>query len=426
MTCWAAGPQLNLAAIAPFGLLLAAIAILPLAYGHWWHRNRNKAVIAALISVPLAIYLLFLPGGPNELAHGLEEYVEFIALVGSLYIIAGGIVLVGDLNARPLVNVAFLAGGAVLANVIGTIGASILLIRPLLRTNLDRHNKKHLPVFFIIVVSNCGGLLMPLGPPLFLGFLKGVDFWWGLRLWPQWLLVNGYVLALFYLWDLWAYRRETPRDRSDEAIHIHPLRLFGWALNGPLMLGVIAAVILKKHWPAFPVCELLMLACAGASLIFTPRSVHEANRFTWRPIVEVAVLFAAIFVTMVPVLVLLDQHGKNVPISEPWQFFWLTGLFSSGLDNAPTYMAMAKLAAVGTGCATLSELSAQHVNLLAAVSCGAVFMGANSYIGNGPNFMVKAIAEESDYKMPSFFGYIALVAAILTPIYVAISWLFFV
>lgn len=422
----AAAPQLNFATASPFALLLAVIAIGPLVFGHWWHRNRNKGFVAALVGVPIAIYLLFIPQGPEALRHGVEEYLQFIILIGSLYIIAGGIALTGDLNARPRVNLLFLACGALLANVIGTTGASMLLIRPLLRSNSERQNTSHLPVFFIMIVSNCGGLLTPIGdPPLFLGFLAGVDFWWNLRMWPQWLIVNGYLLTLFYLWDRGAWRRETLRDQLLEQQRVHPLRLYGWQINIPLMLGVITAVVLKKYIPLFPICEIIMVVCAMASLLFTRPSVREANHFAWAPIIEVAVIFAAIFVTMIPVLVLLNQHGKSIPIAEPWQYFWITGVLSSGLDNAPTYFAMAKLAVVSSGLESLPQLSIHEPDLLAAVSCGAVFMGANSYIGNGPNFMVKAIAEESGYRMPSFFGYILQATAILLPIYVVVSLCYF-
>ncbi len=423
----AVGPQINFVALAPFGLLLAAIALLPLILGEWWHKNRNKAIFAFLVGAPIAIYLWSLPKGTEALWHGFEEYVQFIALIFSLYVIAGGIVLTGDLNATPRINLGYLAVGALIANIIGTTGASMLLIRPLLRTNRDRHNKSHLPIFFILIVSNCGGLLTPLGdPPLFMGFLRGVDFWWNLRLAPQWFLVNGYLLALFYVWDYRAYARETPRDRREEERHVHPLGVYGWKLNGFLMLCIVGAVIAKKDMTVFPVSELIMLACAIVSWVFTPQSVRAGNHYSWQPIIEVAVLFAAIFTTMIPVLVTLTQHGKGVHLTNGWEYFWLTGLFSSGLDNAPTYMAMANLAAVSNNCDGLRELSLQRPELLAAVSCGAVFMGANSYIGNGPNFMVKAIADHSGYHMPSFFGYVLMAGAILMPVYLLATLLFFI
>jgi Na+/H+ antiporter NhaD/arsenite permease-like protein len=302
----------------------------------------------------------------------------------------------------------------------------MLLVRPLLRTNRDRHVKAHLPVFFIVIVSNCGGLLTPLGdPPLFLGFLGGVDFSWTLHLAPQWLMVNGYLLTLFYFTDRRAWRRETLQDVRDEQIHVHPLRLYGWMLNLPLMLGVVGAVLAKKHITVFPICEIIMVLCAAVSWRFTRRSVREANEYDWAPLLEVGILFIAIFITMVPLLALLREHGRAVALTEPWQYFWVTGLFSSGLDNAPTYVALANLAAVNAGVEDLHTLSLARPDLLAAVSCGAVFFGANSYIGNGPNFMVKAIAESHGYSLPGFFRYVMMTALILVPVYGALTVLFF-
>jgi Na+/H+ antiporter NhaD/arsenite permease-like protein len=423
---FAAGLAVPPATAVPFLLLLAAIAVLPLTSGHWWHKNRNKAILAALIIVPVLVLMLMNPGGDAAIVHGLEEYVQFIALVGSLYVIAGGIALTGDLEGTPRVNAAFLAGGAVLANVIGTTGASMLLIRPLMKTNSEREHIRHIPVFFILIVSNCGGLLTPLGdPPLFLGFLAGVDFWWNLQLAPQWAFVNACLLIQFVIWDTIAHRRETAKALRSDETRIHPLRLYGWKVNVPLMLGVIAAVILKKYVATPMLCEAVMVLCAGLSVALTPRSVRDANEFSWGPVLEVAILFLAIFISMVPVMALLREHGKSIPVTHAWQFFWLTGVFSSMLDNAPTYMAMGQLAATVQGLEGIRELSLARADLLAAVSCGAVFMGANSYIGNGPNFMVKAIVEEAGKPMPSFFGYVALAAAITVPVYLATTLLFF-
>jgi len=424
----AAGPPLDPPAWAagPFALLLAAVALLPLVAGRWWHRNRNKGVVAGAVAGAVALFLLTQPGGTAALLHGLEEYASFIVLLTALYVIAGGIVLAGDLPARPRTNTLFLAGGAVLANVIGTTGASMVLIHPVLRTNSARENTRHVPVFFIFVVSNCGGLLTPLGdPPLFLGFLRGVDFFWTARLWPQWLLVNGLVLAVFYVWDRRAYAREREEDRKREADRVHPLRLRGLGLNGPLMAGAVLAVLGKKVVPWFPASELLLAGLAAASWRATPKSLRHANSFSWEPIVEVAVLFLGIFVAMVPALALLGRHGDRLGVTEPWQYFWLTGLLSSGLDNAPTYVTTAELGAVVARADGLGGLAATAPAVLAAVSCGAVFMGANSYIGNGPNFMVKAIAEKAGYRMPSFFGYVVYAAAVLGPVFVLVTVLFF-
>lgn len=411
----------------PFAALLLGIAVLPLVVGHWWHANRSKGIVTAGLALPVAVFLLSQPGGTGALLHGLEEYVSFIALLTALYVIAGGIVVAGDLPAHPLTNVLFLACGAVLANAIGTTGASMVLIHPLLRTNSERKHTKHLPVFFIFIVSNCAGLLTPFGdPPLFLGFLRGVDFFWTFQLWPQWLIVNGILLALFYLIDKRAYNRESPADIKIDEERVHPLRVRGLIYNAPLMIGAILAVLAKKFGLAFPSTELILLLLAGASWVITPRSMRHANRFSWDPILEVAILFIGIFITMVPALALLDRYGESMGVTEPWQFFWLTGVLSSGLDNAPTYLTMGELGVAVRHVDGFPGLAEQAPLLLAAVSCGAVFMGANSYIGNGPNFMVKAIAEKNGYAMPSFFGYVFYAALILYPIYFLITLLFFI
>ncbi|CAN5296784.1 sodium:proton antiporter [soil metagenome] len=414
------------AAGVPFALILAIIALLPLVAGHWWHANRNKGVVAALIAIPTAILLLTLDHGTHALLHGLTEYFSFMVLLGSLYVIAGGIVLTGDLPARPVTNLAFLLVGLVLANIIGTTGASMVLVRPLLRTNSERKHVFHIPLFFIFLVSNCGGLLTPLGdPPLFLGFLKGVDFFWTLRLWPQWLFVNGTVLGIFLVWDIVAYRKEGLRDVARDEREVQPLKIRGVWLNVPLLLAVVGAIILQKEVPVFPVSELILIMLTAISWYATPRQLRKDNGFAWGPILEVAILFIAIFITMVPAIALLEQHGKSLGITEAWQFFWLTGILSSGLDNAPTYVTLATLADNVGNCGGIGKLAVCRPDLLAAVSCGAVFFGAGSYIGNGPNFMVKAIAEEMGYKMPSFFVYVAYALAILGPVMLLTTVLFF-
>jgi Na+/H+ antiporter NhaD/arsenite permease-like protein len=410
------------AAAAPFVLLLAAIAVLPILAGHWWHANRNKGIVAAVLGGPIAVFLLLQPHGTAHLAHALEEYVSFIVLLGALYIVAGGIVVTGDIEARPRTNTAFLALGAVLASLIGTTGASMVLIRPVLRTNSERRNVAHIPIFFIFIVSNCGGLLTPLGdPPLFLGFLKGVDFFWTLALWPQWLFVNAALLLIFFLYDRREYRREKSGDIVRDIRDVVPLKVHGLRLNGPLLLGVVLAVLAKKSVPVFPVCELAMVLLAAISLRKTPRNHREMNKFAWGPIVEVAVLFAGIFVVMVPALALLHKHGGALGITQAWQFFWITGGLSSFLDNAPTYVTMGELAVVVGNLTEFRELPAAMPAVLSAISCGAVFLGAMTYIGNGPNFMVKAIAEESGYRMPSFFGYFGIAAVVLLPVFAAVT-----
>jgi Na+/H+ antiporter NhaD/arsenite permease-like protein len=449
------GQSLGLWTVLPFVLLLLCIAVLPLAAGHWWEKNRNKAVVALALSVPIIVYQVsaFGAAGVNELAHKGMEYASFMALLGSLFVITGGVFVGGSLAGTPLVNTGLLAFGALIASFVGTTGASVLLIRPLLRANAPRQRKVHIVVFFIFVVSNCGGLLTPLGdPPLFLGYLKGVPFEWTFQLWKEWLLVNGVLLLLFNFWDQQVFakeERERPGSQLEEVMQHEPLRIHG-ALNFAFLLGVVAVIYCAgagvgtggEPWP-FGLQEGSMVALAAASWFTTANVNRERNRFSWTPIVEVAVLFAGIFVTMTPALLILNAWGQGqrevlgmaFTMREPWQFFWGSGVLSSFLDNAPTYLTFASTASGIEGIPLqgryLGELLAQSgegglgARLLVAISCGSVFMGANTYIGNGPNFMVKAIAEESGVKMPSFFGYMAYSCLILVPLFGIVTLLFF-
>ena len=404
-----------LIAVLPFALLLAAIAILPLAAPHFWESNRNKALIAGLLSLPILTYVGL--GHFSALVHSGTEYVSFIALLGALFVVAGGIHLDGDLEGRPETNAAILLFGALLANVVGTTGASMLLIRTLLRTNQQRHQRGHIPFFFILIVSNCGGLLTPLGdPPLFLGFMRGVPFFWTLGLWPAWLSVIVYLLTVFYVVDRRAYQREKARDIAEDKSHVKPLRLRG-GINIVFLIGIVIAVFLPSPWR-----ELSMLGCAVASVFLGPAAARKDNAFSYVPIIEVAILFAGIFITMIPALAMLEHHGAELGLTTPTHYFFVTGALSSVLDNAPTYLAFLTAA---QGLAVANSLPVNVVGVgtefLVAISCGAVLMGANTYIGNGPNFMVKAIAEEARYEMPSFFGYAGRAIAVLSPIYVAIG-----
>ena len=408
----------------PFGGLLLSIPVLQLTAPRWWESNRNKALVAALWAVPVAAGLAWDgPAGRAELARAAGDYGSLLALLTALYVVSGGIALTGDIRGRPRTNVAFLAAGAVLANLVGTTGAALLLIRPLLRTNSQREHVRHIPVFFIFVVCNTGGLLTPLGdPPLYLGYERGVDFFWTLRLWPQWAIVNGTLLAAFFVWDVLAYRREAPEAVRRDAAAVQPLWLSGWRLNGPLLLVILLAVIGKKYLPG-PTTEVVLAVAALASWRWTPAAVRAENRFNWDPIVEVAVLFAGIFVTMAPALLLLGRHAERIGLTSPAEFFWVTGLLSSVLDNAPTYLTTGTLAAGAEG--DLGRLAADRPAVLAAVSCGAVFMGANTYIGNGPNLLVRAIAEHDRFPIPSFLGYTCYAVAVLLPVFVATQLVFF-
>ena len=405
------GAHVPLIAVLPFALLLAAIAILPLAAAHFWESNRNKAIVTGLLSLPIIGYLATVH--PAGLGHSALEYVSFLALLGSLFVIAGGIHVAGDLEGRPSINTSILALGAVLANVVGTTGASMLLVRTLLRTNGQRKKRSHIPFFFILIVSNCGGLLTPLGdPPLFLGYLRGVPFDWTFGLAPFWALVNGYLLAAFYVADMRAYRTESAVDIARDKTQVDPVRVRGLA-NVGLLAGVVGAVFLDTPWR-----EIAMVALALVSVFAVDEQPRKDNGFNYGPIVEVAILFAGIFVTMVPALALLEARGAELGLTQPWQYFLTTGALSSVLDNAPTYLTFL---AAAQGLTESEGLAPDVVGVpaafLVAISLGAVFMGANTYIGNGPNFMVKAIAEESKYEMPSFFGYAGRAILTLAPVY---------
>jgi Na+/H+ antiporter NhaD/arsenite permease-like protein len=446
------GRDLPLASLIPFVALLGAIAVLPLAAPHWWEHNTNKLVVSSVLGVPLAIYLALTYGheGLVPLEHAALEYLSFIALLGSLFVISGGIYLKGSLSGTPLLNTAILAIGALLANVVGTTGASVLLIRPLLRANAPRERKAHIVVFFIFVVSNCGGLLTPLGdPPLFLGFLKGVPFEWTLQLWPAWLVVNGLLLVTFNIWDQAVFNkeeRERPGSQLEQVQQHEPLGVVG--LHNLLFLAGIVGIVYAsgrgvgnagEPWPPLVQAGAMVLV-AASSYVLTPRSIRDKNYFLFAPIIEVAVLFAGIFVTMLPALAILNAWGQGhrsvfgmgFAMTDPAQFFWATGGLSSFLDNAPTYLTFAATAAglekVSTEGRYLADFLAtgpRSHELLAAISMGAVFMGANTYIGNGPNFMVKAIAEHGGVRMPGFFGYMAYSLGVLIPIFIAVTLIFF-
>jgi Na+/H+ antiporter NhaD/arsenite permease-like protein len=434
-----APPELPVWSVVPFVLLLLAIAVLPLAAAHWWHRNRNRALVAAACALPVVGYLFYVQAATGwdatgPLVHELKNYAAFMTLLGALYVVSGGVRITGSLSPRPTTNATLLALGALLANLIGTTGASILLIRFVLRINQGRRHTAHLPIFFIFLVGNLGGLLTPLGdPPLFLGFLHGVPFAWTLTLWREWLVVNGVVLAVFWVWDLLAYRREGEPEPRPEVRDAERLGVRG-SVNLALLAGIMGGVLLQGYAPAAwgewgeAAGAGVMALAALLSLVLTPRGVRSANGFTWGPILEVAVLFAGIFVTMVPALELVSTRGRRLAAAEPWHYFWVTGLLSAVLDNAPTYLTFATTAARSTDFTALVEGRVPGLDgplVLRAISCGAVFMGALTYIGNGPNFLIKAIADEAGLRTPSFFGFLLYSAAILLPVFVLVTFVFF-
>jgi Na+/H+ antiporter NhaD/arsenite permease-like protein len=400
----------------PFVALLLAIAVLPLAAPHFWESNLRKLAVAAVLGLPVLV--LYLRMHPETLVHAALDYVSFIVLLGGLFVISGGILLEGDLEATTRTNAALLGIGALLASFVGTTGASMLLIRPLLQTNRERKRVAHTVVFFIFLVSNIGGCLTPLGdPPLFLGYLIGVPFTWTLRLFLPWLFTVVLVLAVYVAWDMRERAREAMPDLRRDFYEVRPLRVAGKD-NLVLLLGVLAAVaFLQAPWR-----EAVIVGLAVLSYLRTDPELHKVNRFTFHPILEVAALFAGIFVTMLPALDILRARGAELGVREPWHFFWATGVLSSFLDNAPTYLTFLALA---KGLGLAPEVVGVPHAILVAISLGAVFMGANTYIGNGPNFMVRSIAEERGVKMPSFGGYMLYSGAVLLPIFVIVTLVFF-
>ncbi|HEX9420566.1 MAG TPA: sodium:proton antiporter, partial [Methylomirabilota bacterium] len=397
--------------VVPFVAMLMAIAICPLGVPHWWEANRHKLIVSLVLGAPVLV--LYLRREPGALLHMLAEYVSFIVLLAGLYVISGGIRLRGDLVATPLTNALFLGTGSVLASFVGTTGASMLLIRPLLQTNRERRHVTHTVIFFVFLVSNIGGMLTPLGdPPLFLGYLQGVPFAWSFRLWPQWLLMVAVLLVLYVVWDTRAYAREPLAALARDRRAVEPLRVSG-TLNVAGLLGVVLAVaLLGAPWR-----EIVIVVLSVLSLWLTPRAIRRANGFTSSPMVEVAVLFFGIFLTMLPALELLRLRGGELGVRQTWQFFWASGTLSSFLDNAPTYLTFLALA---QGLRLGDDVVGVPHAILRAISVGAVAMGANTYIGNAPNFMVKSIAEEAGVKMPSFFGYMLYSGAILIPLFLVV------
>ena len=403
------GETLPLWSVSPFAALLLSIALIPLFRPVWW--EEHYAQVSLGFGLPVALFFLF--GDPSELARTVHDYVGFIILLGTLFVISGGILVRGSFPPTPWVNAVFLVIGATIANIIGTTGASMLLVRPLLRANARRPSAAHVVVFFIFLVSNIGGLLTPLGdPPLFLGFLHGVPFFWTVHLWPVWLVAVGLVVATFICIDVRHWRAEPVHPREEVQFAIRG------AHNFIFLGGVVGAVFVPT-----PGRELLMVLMGVLSYRLTRRDIHTENGFTFRPITEVAILFAGIFMSMMPALIILEARGAHTGLDQPWHFFWAAGALSSFLDNAPTYLTFLSAA---QGLHLPPEVGGIPAKLLAALSAGAVFMGANSYIGNGPNFMVKSIAEEQGVKMPSFFGYMAYSCAVLLPTFLIVTVLFFV
>ena len=443
------GSQLSPLWGVPFAGILLSIALMPLLVPIFWHHHFGKVTAAWSLAFLLPFAYAFGPGTASvNFVHALlAEYLPFILLLTALFTVAGGIFIRGNLHGSPGLNTVILAIGAVLASVMGTTGASMLMIRPLIRANDNRQHKAHVVVFFIFIVSNAGGSLTPLGdPPLFLGFLKGVDFFWTVsHIFPETLFLIGTLLALFYGLDWWFYHRREevlPVDPTPDSKRIG----FDGAANFWL-LGIIAAlVLLSGIWKSAMVFNVFgtevglpglvrdigLIAVTLISLWLTPSQVHKDNQFSWGPIQEVGKLFAGIFLTIIPVIAML-KAGVNGPFGaivsavtrpdgtpDPAMYFWASGALSSFLDNAPTYLVFFNTAG-GDPQVLMNALAPT----LAAISAGAVFMGANTYIGNAPNLMVKAIAEDRGVKMPSFFGYMAWSGAVLVPLFIIMTFIWF-
>jgi len=447
----------------PFAGILLSIALFPLLAPHFWHHHFGKvtAVWALLFAIPFV--LAYHDAATHEIFHiYLKDYIPFIILLWSLYTVAGGILLEGAPVGTPITNTVMLAIGTLIASWVGTTGASMLLIRPMLRMNQHRQNKVHVIIFFIFLVSNIGGSLTPLGdPPLFLGFLHGVPFFWTMSLIPEMMTVFAIVLGLFFVFDTIMHRREQTAlleaARRGQAARVHAnsgpasaekIRIRGLH-NLLLLAGVVGGVLFSGlvKLGTFNILgielavqdelrDLFLIGMGLLSLKFTPKEIREGNGFTWGPIQEVAILFAGIFMTIIPMLAMLRAGTDGAlafiigAVREPWQYFWASGSLSSFLDNAPTYLTFLNTA-LGQFYAGKPELEAVHALIaeneiyLKAISCGAVFMGANTYIGNAPNFMVKSIAEESGIKMPSFFGYMLYSLLILIPSFILVTVIFF-
>ena len=417
----------------PFVLMLLSIAIGPVVAGHWWEKNVNKLIVALVLGIPTAGILLA-QGFGHELEHQMVfDYIPFVTLLCGLFTVTGGIRLSGDIRATPAVNTLFLAVGAILASLMGTTGAAMLLIRPLLETNKQRKRTVYTVLFFIAIVANAGGLLTPLGdPPLFLLYLRGAPFTWFLHLAPESMIIDAVLLITYYLFDRYNYARERPQDIARDNVQVEPLKIEG-GINFLWLLGIVASVaflneqyisLMKQsdYWKFLREGAIVLMMLL--SLATTRRTLRQANRFTWEPILEVAFLFIGIFITMTPALLYLQANAPSLGLHSPLQFFFATGALSGFLDNAPTALAFHSVAQ-GLPAADVPYVAGIPEVLLMAISMGAVLCGSMTYIGNGPNFMVKAIAEAEGIKMPSFFAYMYKFSLIiLLPLFAIIGFLF--
>ncbi len=437
--------EIQLWELIPFAVMLLGIAVLPLFAANWWEKSRNQGLFVALVSIPTVVWLCCTGKGGNLAESLFVDYLPFIILLCALFVVTGGIHIRYNTASTPLVNSIVLFLGFNIASFIGTTGAAMLLIRPLLDIIRDRKYKAHTIMFFIALVANCGGMLTPLGdPPLFLLYLHGAPFGWFTGMFPEWAVTGLLLLLVYFLVDSYYYRKERPDvkyiifNREDEGTHEVVNISIAGAVNIFYVVGIVSATafINANYIPAMGEAdaplhmvylrEIALVGIIILSLLSTRKRVRNLNNFSWGPIREVAILFIGIFTTMTPALLYLKAHAGELGITEPCQFYYATGLLSSFLDNAPTALAFHSVA-LGLPAAEGVELVAGIPQiLLRAISLGAVFFGAMTYIGNGPNFMVKAIAEQAGVKMPSFFGYIFKFSLIvLLPVYIIVQLIFF-
>lgn len=429
-------------AMIPFVLMLLAIAIGPIVAEKFWEKNTNKLLVSVVLSLPVVAFLLMRHMGVALVDTIFFDYLPFIILLFSLYVVTGGIHFSGDLKAKPIVNTVFLALGFVLASLMGTTGAAMLLIRPILETNQQREHKTHTILFFIALVANCGGLLTPLGdPPLFMLFLRGASFTWFAHMWGPWLFTGVLLLLIYFLVDTYFYRKEDWVNLSADCREKQPMKIKG-CINFLWLIGIIAGVAFvnsgfiptmgEEHAPLYIryLREIVLLSMAVLSLVTTSKQVrYEENKYSWDSIIEVAALFIGIFVTMAPALIFLKQHAADLGLTHIWQYYYATGALSAFLDNTPTAVAFHSMA-TGLSPEVMASMDATLIAgipevLLKAICIGAVFFGSLTYIGNGPNFMVKSIAEASGIKMPSFFGYmIKFSLIVLLPVYILVQIIF--
>lgn len=423
--------RMPILSLLPFILMLSSIAIFPLFFHHFWDKNKNKLIIASILSLPIVIFLIAAGRWEILLETILFDYIPFLILLGSLFTITGGIYLTGDIEAKPSINTLFMAIGAILASFMGTTGAAMLLIRPIIQTNKEREFKVHTILFFIGIVANCGGLLTPLGdPPLFMMYLRGASFSWFFNLLPEWLFANGLLLIIYFLVDSYYHRKEKPEKIALDRTNIRPIKIQG-KLNFIWLAGVVLAVafineqyfgLIKTYDNLRFLREAVILFMAFLSLLFTTRLVRVSNNFTWGPIQEVAYLFLGIFITMVPCLIYLRENAKVLGVTLAKQFYYSSGALSSVLDNTPTAVTFHSLA---LGLGQIPEVAGIPSLLMRGICIGSVFFGSMTYIGNGPNFMVKSVAEENNIKMPDFFSYIFKFSLIvLLPVFILIQLIF--